>query len=729
MERPWDLLPELLLDKLVRTILSTCPSLRLDFLSSFGSRIHSSAARVLFTCLEVEDDCRLFNCAARFQRSCVYPLLSNQSRYSHIVRSLIITNPIHIANQDQNSLDIQASVPLSADEISCLLRCCCNLEDFRWESSLRPPDSICELLSTLNLRLRRFHFNPCQLKSFSRRTVLVKWDAPSLALLSTLPITTLSLSGLSQAGTRAFARMLSDTREDSFLENLDIDLIWLDETICEAITEAGKKIRRLRISTNGTKFNDKGLISIMEACESMEELTLADVQGRISRLMWTKPATFPPALRCLRIHISETGPNHSWAVDHLDSLHAFPLEQLSEICISRRPGLPTIHNRTVIHEDRVDSVVTLKPLPATILERLRGCKRLTKLDCDFWSISISDLKVLLESCPKLENLKICLDAPFAKLLGLASTFATLSRLHTISVSINYEHAPGTPPPTALPNIAMSLSPGSEAPILNRKSTLPQMDQMQTQTCLEKDTGDTSFPLLREVKRFVRKCPKLELLEWYGKIGRGSWIVKRPIHNSKNSFNVSVNYIPPSISVETWEAIMREDQIQNFFSHNPSWIDKVRPGQDWTGEQAKLMAASLAEEKDEGVEITRRTETRTRRVLSISTSSSSTSDINMPSTPSRNSVSPVDVYSPSTSPLESPTSSRYGYRDLGADSPSRARDHKRSPSEPITTLQRFEQTRNDSSTTVTRRAKPGRGRGRGRGLRKVSMDEGQKRIVK
>ncbi|KAJ3817648.1 hypothetical protein F5880DRAFT_1618091 [Lentinula raphanica] len=729
MERPWDLLPELLLDKLVRTILSASPELILDFLSSFGSRIHSATARFLFTCLEVEDDDRLFKCPNRFQESRVYPVLSNRDRYAHLVKSLTVVNPTRPENRTRDSPDVadQASVPLSADEISRLLQCCTNLDSFRWESSLRPPDGVCEQLSTYNLRLKHFHFNPWQPKSSSHRVALIKWDAPSLPLLSTLPLTSLSLSGLSQAGTRAFARMLSNIREESVIENLDIDLIWLDETVCEAIAEAGRKIRRMRISTNGTKLNDKGLISIMEECESIEELIFDEVQGRISRSMWTKPTTFSSALRCLRINISETGPNHSWAMDHLESLHAFPLEQLTEIYISRKPGLPTVQNGAVLYEDRIDPVVSLKSLPSAILDRLRGCKQLTTLDCDFWSISISNLKSLLESCSELQNLKISLDAPFAKLLGIASTFATLSQLHTISVTINHDHAPGAPPPTSLSNTTM-LPPASEPPVVIRKSTSQQLlniDQMQTQTCLDKDTSDPSFPLLREVKRFVRKCPKLELLEWYGKYGRGSWIVKRPLHNSKNSINVTVNYQLPSLPTETWQEICREEQIQRFFVQGSLWLDAVRPGQDWTSEKAKLMAANLATEcKDDGVEVTRGTEIRKSRVPSISTSSSSNSDLNVPTTPGRNSVSPVDVYSPSVSPLESPASSRYRKRDLWPDSPSRTRDHKRSPSEPIANFQKYERTRNDFSTTGTSRTRAGRGRGRGRGLRKASMDEGQ-----
>jgi hypothetical protein len=112
-------------------------------------------------------------------------------------------------------------------------------------------------------------------------------------------------------------------------------------------------------------------------------------------------------------------------------------------------------------------------------------------------------------------MKFCLDAPFPKLMGLASTFASLSNLHKLSVSINSVHAPGKPPDPVLPFPPTSLPTPTESPVLKAKSVLPQLldfDQMQTQTCLANpNTGDPSMPLLRDIKRFVRKCPRLAVL--------------------------------------------------------------------------------------------------------------------------------------------------------------------------------------------------------------------------
>ncbi|KAF9071066.1 hypothetical protein BDP27DRAFT_1322725 [Rhodocollybia butyracea] len=715
-------LPEHILDKLVQTSLILNPSLRIAFLSSFGSRIHASSVRVLFSSLDVEDDSCLCDSEEHLRKFPVYPLVANPDRYAHVVRSLTITNP----NPENRISETQASRPLDADLISHLLQQCLNLEDFLWTSSLRPPDGICEQLSLFNTRLKRFDHRPSY--SRDRRTTLTKWDASSLSLLSTLPVVTLALSGLSQVGAGALVHMLCNLGEDSVLENLNLDLVWLDEKLCDAIAEAGKKIRRLRLSTNGTKLNDKGLTTILEKCDNMEELNLDEVQGRISRSMWTKPTVFPSALRCLRIHISETGPHHSWAIDHLNSLHSFPLEQLTEICIARQSGIPTVQDHTTaVFEGRVNSVVSLKPIPFALSERLRGCKYLKNLHCDFWAFPVSDVKFLLERCPKLESLKICLDESFTKLLGLTSTSAFLSNLHTISVSVNPEHAPGVPPPCLLPNVVPVVV---SLPASTAKSTSTQLldlDQMQTQTCLEKSVGDPSLPLLRDVKRFVRKFPKLELLEWYGSYGRGSWAVKRPATTSKISINVSVDYMTPRLSTEIWNEILQEDQIRDFLDRSCSWLNEPRRGQQWTGEQAELLQPpSVAHSEKDFIDQTNpHRPGKKSRVpsISISTSSSSISDTNMPATPSRSSASPVDVYSPSTSPVHSPVASRSRHPDFSSNShfaPSPIREHKRFPSE--SSRSRTVGKTSGGSTPDSPR-KSSRGRGRGRSTR-TSIEEGR-----
>lgn len=130
-------------------------------------------------------------------------------------------------------------------------------------------------------RLIYFSHDPCG-KQLGRCHV-AKWDAPSLPLLNGLSITSLCLYRLSQSGTRALSTLLSTLGEDSVLETLVIDFVWLDDQVCEAVGKAGRKLRSLVIGTSGTKLSDKGIVTIVESCDALEELVLDEVQGDDSR--------------------------------------------------------------------------------------------------------------------------------------------------------------------------------------------------------------------------------------------------------------------------------------------------------------------------------------------------------------------------------------------------------------------------------------------------------------
>jgi hypothetical protein len=137
------------------------------------------------------------------------------------------------------------------------------------------------MLASHNHRLMRFSCTPNPRYS---RMNFVKWNGPSLPLLSSLPLTSLRLSRLSQAGARSLSVLLSNIGEYSTLEEISVDFVWLDDQLCERIVEAGGKLRRLRLGTSGTKLTDKGVVTLVERCDALEELTFDEVQGAMSRL-------------------------------------------------------------------------------------------------------------------------------------------------------------------------------------------------------------------------------------------------------------------------------------------------------------------------------------------------------------------------------------------------------------------------------------------------------------
>ncbi|KAJ7874670.1 hypothetical protein B0H14DRAFT_2717090 [Mycena olivaceomarginata] len=698
MSRPLESLPQLLLDEIVNTALVLAPSLRSSFLSSLGSCMHASAVRVLFQTVSLQDNAKLEE-----SRS-AYPVLSNPARYASNVKTLVIADPVLPENGD-------ALRPIDADILVRLLAICANIEALVWKSPFPPPDGLCEVLAAHNPRLSRVVVAPPPLTP-SQRCSLAKWDAPSLPLLSGLSgLTSLRLCRLSQAGARAFSALLENLGDESLLESLSIDFVWLDDPLCEKIVDAGRKIQKLGLTTSGTKLTDKGIVAILEGCDALEDFCL-EVEGRLSRTLWKKPTGFPPSLKTLRIVIAETGPHHSWATDHLDSLHAV-LGSLSALDVVRRESLPSLHCGVAIYDGVVDDAVTLKPIPPAFIDKIKQQKnQMTSFRCDFWSFSIADIKLLLECSPKLERTQLCLDAPFSKLIGLTSTFASLSSLHTLSVSITPVHAPGKPPAPILP-MPSSDSPlptPTESPVLKSKSVLPQLldlDQMQTQACHLETPGDPSMPLLREIKRFVRKCPQLEVIEWYGKNGRGAWAITRPATCSKISVNVAVEYTAPKITEEVWKAIMREESIEEAVKRGWGGFAEIeRVGHTWTGEDAEAFEAKrLAAEKEkeeaaatsssvERVGKTREAGKRARMPsVSISSMSSSGSDV-LPLTPT---TSPVH-HGPLTSPV-SDSVSEAGTPWLQDCASS---NRKRTPSTPSAPSAGAFKQRTRSSTTASNR---------------------------
>jgi hypothetical protein len=104
--------------------------------------------------------------------------------------------------------------------------------------------------------------------------------------------------------------------------------------------------------------------------------------------------------------------------DHLQSLHALPFETLRRLSIVRREALPRLQNGVPAFDFVADDVVALKPVPKEFLDNLQDARSLVSFECDWWCWSIADLKVVLESCPRLEVCCVskCSPMPFSEVV-------------------------------------------------------------------------------------------------------------------------------------------------------------------------------------------------------------------------------------------------------------------------------------------------------------------------
>ncbi|TDL25977.1 hypothetical protein BD410DRAFT_783979 [Rickenella mellea] len=608
-------LPPSVVDRVISNVINASPSSVVPLLSSCGSLLHAATARTVFSTLVVPDGADLFEPASPpFRRHALSALLSNPNRYGGLVRNLKITDSEIVPCVDGSPVDLSDSEnshicdtrtsrrPIDAEQLYSVFKICSNIEELTWRSPNLPPDGMCEELASYTPRLTSLIYEPSFYSSImgSHCSSLKKWDGFSLPLLATLPITVLHLSCLSQCGSRALCNLLTRLDEYSTLEDVKFDFVWLDDSLAAELANAGRRLRTLVIGTQGTKLTDKGLSALLEGCDSLESLSLVDVEGRLSRNAWTKPAKFPTGLKRLRVEFSEARQHHSWAADHLLSIHSAPLQSLTHLSITRNVQPVKLVSGTPVYAQHVDEISASRSIPKELVSVLQQSKNLIILECDWWAWGVEDLKKVLESCSRLEVLKFCQDAPFSKLLSLTSTFVALTHLRTLQVSVTPEQAPGMPPtPTSRHPGSTPLPPTpSDSPSSKAKSVLPQLlgfDQLQSQTCVTQEAkGDSSMPPLRDVKRFARKCPSLDVIDWYGRNARGIWRISRAqAATSKLSSNVTVDYFPPFLDDATW------DRISNIHDTQADALNlepRKRRGHAWTGEKADMFAAERAEEK-------------------------------------------------------------------------------------------------------------------------------------
>lgn len=186
------------------------------------------------------------------------------------------------------------------------------------------------------------------------------------------------------------------------------------------------------------------------------------------------------------------------------------------------------------------------------------------LEIDWWECSTAELTSIAKTLVHLVKLKVALDAPFTKLvspptfpsalstpadslvlfyqLTLTTPFSHLVNLQTLHVIIPPRHIPLpsanvlNPAPLHTPSsspvstkLAAFASPVVHTTALPTPpastSDLPnQIDDMHP-LLLEK-SQDPTLPPLKDVKKFVRRVPRLRELGWVGRAGVGFWIATR-----------------------------------------------------------------------------------------------------------------------------------------------------------------------------------------------------------
>ncbi|KIJ39433.1 hypothetical protein M422DRAFT_32688 [Sphaerobolus stellatus SS14] len=637
--------PQTFVDTLVRHILQTCPELRTTFLAEMGKMIHASAVRVEFSMLTVPDEARLFLDSSIFLPARLHrisALLANPARYATAVKRLEVTDaglpPPHSrgdemlglvkVDSDDDDSDSDgilqrervALMPTPAQLLTDILAGCSNLESFVWGSTNMPPDGICEALSASCPRLSEFKLWPEPLllteatppvasgPSPKSRSLAPKWEGPSLPLLAGLPLTRLHIARLSLQGSRALIHLFTQLGEESLLEEVGLDFVWLDDKLCQKLVEAGRKLRRINIGTCGTKLTDVGLVAIFEGCDSLEEFGLVEAQGRLTRKLWSKVENIPPQLHKFKIAMSEAGPHHSWTADHLVSLSTFQMQQFTHLSIIRLlpPLRVSATDHSLEYDPHIEEVANMVSISRDIVGAIRNAKGLKVLECDWWAWKPDDLKPLLEKCTQLEYMKIAFDAPFSKLLTLTAAFTPLIHLLKLSVCIPRHHSRGQIPIISASDpestILHPLTPAA-SPVRHRATLQSAATDFAAQVfCADEsqlDEGpDPSFPLMRDVKRFVKKCHRLVELEWYGRHARGTWLVTRSITTSKINTNVTVEYVPPVASAEARARAKLEKAVQEAALFGRSLAYNVsRQGSEWTGAKCEQLKSEREMDKE------------------------------------------------------------------------------------------------------------------------------------
>jgi hypothetical protein len=143
------------------------------------------------------------------------------------------------------------------------------------------------MLSSYNPCVTSFNYLPTvslvSPAKFRQAQSMARWDALSLPMLSTLGLTSLRVSRLSHIGARSLANLLSLVDEETLLETVLVDTNWLDEHVCHLLGSACRRAKRLEVGSDGTRFSDNCMITLLSLCAHLERFTLGDIQGKFDQ--------------------------------------------------------------------------------------------------------------------------------------------------------------------------------------------------------------------------------------------------------------------------------------------------------------------------------------------------------------------------------------------------------------------------------------------------------------
>lgn len=215
------------------------------------------------------------------------------------------------------------------------------------------------------------------------------------------------------------------------------------------------------------------------------------------------------------------------------------------------------------------------PLPEGLSKKIcEQGSRLKVLELDWWAVGKEVVEKIAKRCKALERLKVTFDAPFGKLvrfllssfvlvkcsflffraqLTLTTPFSHLSQLHTLHIIIppihlplpqatNHAITPTTSPillksnlphplPCGAPSIQtltppsapLDLPPPSYGSPPSILAKLEDAHQPLLDPLLWEKSVDPTVPPLKDVRKFMRRVPKLVELGWVGRSGVGFWI--------------------------------------------------------------------------------------------------------------------------------------------------------------------------------------------------------------